>query len=124
MNCFKRAPSITYDFVSGNTPEERKKYSETLKNKYPDRVPIIIKSNGKNVPEMDKERYLMPKNLKMSDLVYIIRKKIILDEKHALFVFVNNCLVPMNNTIEEIYNQYHSEDNFLYVIYGTENTFG
>ena len=57
--------------------------------------------------------------------MYIIRKKINLDEKQALFLFVNNTLVPLNTTVGELYNSNKSTDDlFLYVYYTTDKTFG
>jgi GABA(A) receptor-associated protein len=48
-----------------------------------------------------------------------------MDPKQAIFIFVGNgILVPIGNTIEFIYEQYKSDDNFLYLTYCTENTFG
>lgn len=106
---------------------DRINYSKKLKLKYPDRVPVIIKKNinDKILQDIDKERYLIPKNLKLSEMVCIIRKKIKLDPKQAIFLFVGKgILVPVNQDIGFIYDQYRSEDDFLYIVYTTENTFG
>jgi GABA(A) receptor-associated protein len=107
--------------------ETRIKYSTALLKKYPDRVPVIIRRNpnDKILRDIDKEKYLIPKNLQVSEIYVIIRKKITLDSKQALFIFVGNgVLVPMNVSIEEIYNSYKNNDGFLYIIYTAENTFG
>ena len=106
--------------------EQRKVLSEALAFKYPDRVPVIIRKNKNNkiLQDIDK-KYLIPKNLTLSYVVYIIRKKINMDEKQALFLFVNNTLVPLNTTVGELYNTHKSiDDLFLYIYYTTENTFG
>ena len=106
--------------------EQRKDLSEALAFKYPDRVPVIIKKNitNKILQDIDK-KYLIPKNLTISYVMYIIRKKINMDEKQALFLFVNNTLVPLNTTVGELYNTHKStDDSFLYIYYTTENTFG
>ena len=87
---------------------------------------VIIKKNvnDKILQDIDK-KYLIPKNLTISYVMYIIRKKINLDEKQALFLFVNNTLVPLNTTVGELYTTNKSiDDLFLYVYYTTENTFG
>jgi GABA(A) receptor-associated protein len=114
------------NIISELTLEERLRYSKKLIHKYPDYVPVIIKksSSDKILRDMDKERYLMPKNLHISHILFTIRKKINIDEKQSVFIFINNTLVPMNVTIGETYNQYKSDDNFLYIVYKTENTFG
>jgi HAD superfamily hydrolase (TIGR01459 family) len=103
-------------------------FTRALKQlKYPDRVPVIIKknSNDKILQDIDKERYLIPKNLNLSEIIFIIRKRINIDPKQAIFLFVGKgVLVPLSQTIGYIYEQYHSDDNFLYMVYTTENTFG
>ena len=106
------------------TLEQKQNYYSVLKNKYPDRIPVILKKGNKILQDIDKNKYLMPKNLTVSNLVYLIRNKIKIDDKQAIFLFVNNTLVPMNTTINELYNEHHSEDKFLYIVYSLENTFG
>jgi hypothetical protein len=107
--------------------ETRIEFSGILLQKYPDRVPVIIKRNpaDKILRDIDREKYLIPKNLRVSEIHNIIRKKITLDSKQALFIFVNGgVLVPMNTSILEIYNSYKNDDGFLYIVYAAENTFG
>jgi GABA(A) receptor-associated protein len=61
----------------------------------------------------------------MSEVIYIIRNRIKLDSKEAIFIFVGNgTLVPSNYSINEVYDTYKNEDGFLYIIYTAENTFG
>lgn len=122
---FKKKVAEHFDIYKFSL-QERLEYSIKLLNKFPNCVPVIIKKSfdDKILRDIDKERYLIPKNLFVSYILYTIRKKINIDEKQAIFIFINNTLVPMNITIEEIYNQYKSEDNFLYITYRTENTFG
>ena len=56
--------------------------------------------------------------------MYIIRKRIHLDSKQALFVTINNCLISSSENVDNIYNEHRDEDGFLYVVYTSENTFG
>ena len=110
-----------------NTFEQRVTFSNYIQNKYPNRVPVIIKNGSKILQDIDKSgqaRYLMSKNLNIIDLIVLIRKKIHINEKQGIFIFANGFLIPMNKTILEVYNTYKSEDNILYVTYNIENTFG
>ena len=105
--------------------EERLLYSQRLNTRYPDYVPVIIKkSDNDKTPTESYHKYLMPKKTKFSELIFIIRKKLDLNPKEAIFIFAKDTLIPMNNTVGEVYDFYKSDDNFLYIIYRTENTFG
>ena len=66
----------------------------------------------------------MPRHIKMSELMVIFRTIIKIDSKKAIFIFVDNYLIPMNDLVEQVYSKYKSEDGFLYIKYSYENTFG
>ena len=110
-----------------NQLEERLIYSRKILAKYPDCVPVIIRKhpNDKNVKQIEKERYLIPRHLNISEIVYIIRKHIEVKPEQAIFIFLNSgILMPSNTSISEIYELYKSEDQILYITYRSENTFG
>jgi hypothetical protein len=107
--------------------DHRLEYSSRLMNKYPECVPVIIKKNvnDKILQDIDKEKYLIPKNLNVSEIINIIRRRISLESKQAIFVFVGKgILAPMSQDINTIYQSHKDPDGFLYIIYTTENTFG
>jgi hypothetical protein len=107
--------------------DQRLEYSSRLMNKYPECIPVIIKKNvnDKILQDIDKEKYLIPKNLNVSEIINIIRRRISLESKQAIFVFVGKgILVPMSQDINTIYQSHKDPDGFLYIIYTTENTFG
>ena len=110
-----------------NDLSERLKYSRRILGKYPDCVPVIIRKcpTDKNIKQIEKERYLIPKNLNVTEIVYIIRKHINLKPEQAIFIFIaNGTLMPNNVPISEIYNTYKADDGILYIVYRSENTFG
>ena len=99
--------------------------SQKILQKYPDKVPIIInKQKGSLLKKITKNKFLVPKDISMSQFVYIIRKRIQLKEHEALFIMINNSLMPSSMTMGDIYNKYKNKDGYLYAIYNTENTFG
>ena len=135
MNLFSKKSDICFKSpLSDMALSERLSYSEKLNKNYKDYIPVILtkRKDDKILQDIDKKKYLIPKNLNLTGFLCIIRKKISLTDKQAIFVFivVNNgpkktsLLVPNNRTFEELYNEYHSDDNFLYMVYTTENTFG
>jgi len=106
--------------------EERKCESERILQKHSTRIPILVdKVPGSDIIDIDRKKYLVPKNLTVGQFLYVIRKRIQLSPEQALFIFVNNnVLVPLSQEIGSIYNKYKSEDGFLYINYSGENTFG
>ena len=98
---------------------------ERLIHKYPGRIPIIItKYNDSTLPDLDKHKFIVPKNITTSQLIYILRKRIHLESTQAIFIHINNILPPSNTPIYELYNEYKSDNGFLYINYTNENTFG
>jgi GABA(A) receptor-associated protein len=107
--------------------ERRKKECDAIRHKYPDRIPVICErsSYSKDMPVVDKSKYLIPDDLTMGQFIYVIRKRMRLDQSKALFLFVNgNMLVPTSAVIQAIYEQYRDLDGFLYINYSGENAFG
>lgn len=118
--------TTSFDFRSQSSLEMRKYTSTKLREKYPDRVPVIVtrSPNCEMVDQIDKHKYLAPDDITVGQFVYIIRKRIHLSPEKALFVFVNGVLPPTSATISEIYHLHREEDGFLYMMYASENTFG
>ncbi|XP_027331724.1 autophagy-related protein 8i-like isoform X2 [Abrus precatorius] len=86
--------------------DERRKESECIVVKYPDRVPIIIEKYSRtDLPELDK-------------------KKLRLNPGKALFIFVKNTLPQTASLMNSIYESYKDDDGFLYMCYSSEKTFG
>lgn len=116
---------LPLSFKNSKTLEERIAESKKIREKYPERIPIIVEKNEtSNVKEIDKKKYLVPKDLSFSQFLFIVRKRINLNQSEALFLFVNNKLVPSNKSIAEVYDKEQDKDGFLYIIYNNENTFG
>ena len=99
-----------------------------VRTKYPDRIPVIVnrsKSAGSEVPFIDKHKFLVPADLTMGQLQYVIRKRLTLTPDKALFLFVNNAATPTSSLVSTIYEENKDQDTlFLYVTYAMENTFG
>ena len=99
--------------------------SSKIMNKYPSRIPIIVeKSKGCHLDDIDKIKYLAPKDLNMNQFLYVIRKRIKLKSSESIFLMTGNALCPSNISLFDIYEKYADEDGFLYITYTSENTFG
>lgn len=135
---------MSYTFFSFNSPEKpkllnniqhskfkkehdfhkRKREASRILAKYPDRVPIICERANKSIVDIDKHKYLVPRDLTVGQFVYIIRKRIKLEPEKAIFCFINNRLPPTSALISEVYERCKDDDLFLYITYSGEHTFG
>ena len=105
--------------------EERVNESRKIILKYPSRIPIIVeKYKDCKLNNINKNKYLVPKDLQLSQFISVIRQRIQLESSQSLFITVNNRLCSGNHTLGEIYEENKDEDNFLYIVYTSENTFG
>ena len=106
--------------------EERKKEAERIKEKYSDKIPIIVeKSIKSDIANIDKKKYLVPNDITVGQFVYIIRKRIELSPEKAVFIFLNNNTIPPTSALlSDLFKKYADDDGFLYLTYAGENTFG
>jgi GABA(A) receptor-associated protein len=105
--------------------EHRRAEAAGIRIKYPERVPVIIeKLPGSQVNGLDKRKFLIPSDISISQLCWIIRKRIRLESEKALFLFVGKTIPSTSASVGEIYDEFKDEDGFLYVQFSGENTFG
>ena len=116
----------TRTFRTEFTQEQRLSESRRIREKYPDRVPIIVERDERSsdVPMIDKKKYLVPSDLTCGQFNYVIRKRLKLKPERAMFLFINNTLPPTGSLVSSIYSTDKHDDGYLYVTYSGENTFG
>ena len=112
--------------VRRDYPFERRLSDATrLREKHPDRVPVILsRAENSVVPESSKTKFLVPCDLTVGQFVYFVRKNIKLNPEQAIFIFVKNALPPISALMAEVYQNHKEDDGFLYITYSGENTFG
>ena len=123
----KSDEKITHRYQNELTLEKRLSEFNRIVGKYPDRIPIIIeksKINSNNIPDLDKHKFLVPSDISLGQFLYVLRRRIKLKSKVAIFLFINDKLISTSSLIGDIYNQNKHIDNFLYMKYAGENTFG
>jgi GABA(A) receptor-associated protein len=107
--------------------KKRIKESSRLLEKYPERVPVVIErdENSKHLTIIDKNKYLVPKDLTMSQLLWVIRKRMNIRREQAVFLLSDSGII-FNSTehISSVYENNKNPDGFLYLEYSNENTFG
>jgi GABA(A) receptor-associated protein len=106
--------------------QQRLNESKGILLKYPDRIPIICEKlyGQQDLPDIDKHKYLVPYDLTLGQFIYIIRQRLKLHPDDAIFLFVNNKIMSIHQTIMNIYYYEKDPDGFLYIKYSKESTFG
>lgn len=129
MNSSTNATNVTTPFIQ-RPAFERKKEIARLIQKHPGRVPMYIECDKrcKNIPKNEdafNKKFLVPDELSVSQLMYVIRKRFEMKPEQAIYIFFNNEMVSSSKTVREVYDLYkNKEDDMLYAFYATEATFG
>lgn len=111
--------------IMDETFENRKQESDRVKCKYVNRIPVIVlKDKRSTMLDIDKNKFLVPKDMSITKFMYIVRKRIKVKPEEALFILVNGELINGNKLMGDIYENKKDEDGFLYMTYTSENTFG
>jgi len=116
---------MKWAYKEENPFERRKAEGEKIRKKYPDRIPVIVEKAPKSrIRDLDKKKYLVPADLTVGQFYFLIRKRIHLRPEDALFFFVNNQIPPTSATMGQLYQDHHEEDQFLYIAFSEESTYG
>ena len=107
--------------------------SNKLRLKYPDKVPVVVKKDksSKNLKDIGTIKYLVQDHITVGQFIYILRKRIELNQEEALYLYANigksktQYVLSANDEMISIYENYKSEkDCILYLVYAGENVFG
>lgn len=114
-------------FKSEYTYQERCEESSKMISRYPDKIPVICEMNPSvdMKLKMTRMKYLVPRDLTVGQLAYVIRKRFELPPEKAMFIMVDNKVVPPTMAlVSDIYNRHKDIDNFLYTGIYFESFFG
>lgn len=114
------------DFVNYHTFEKRQAIANRIRQVYPDRIAVIVNRLNTDTPAISKFKYLVSRHSSFDSFSNSIREYITsINSQQALFFFVNGTTLVSNDTLlSTIYDKYKADDNFLYVTYAIENTYG
>lgn len=115
--------SIQESFKKKFTFEKRKSEANKMINKYPDHIPIVVESKGL-IKSIDKSKFIVNNDLTVGQFIHVIRKRIKLEPTESIYVLVGNAIPMQSTTLSEVYKEHKDKDNFLYMTYCKENTFG
>lgn len=103
---------------------ERAAASARARAQHPDHVPALLACRG-DAPRLDREKFLLPHALTGAQLQYVVRRRLRMDNREALFLLCNDRLVPAAATARELDAQHRDpDDGFLHVTYALEHAFG
>ncbi len=101
-----------------------------IRAKYPDRVPVIVEVDNSNLfrskdlPAIEKNKYLVP-DITLAQFLFTLRRRMKLSEDVAVYVCINGDTIPPGSaSMFAIYEQYKSEDLFVYFSILGESFFG
>lgn len=97
-----------------------------LMQKYKNSICCIIEKSDKckNLSQLKKKKYIIPNYFTIAQINYIIRKEIVLDSKHSMFLYCNNKMLMSSSKLQDIYNENKDINGFINIKYCGENTFG
>ena len=95
---------MDYEFKKQNDFNKRLAESTNIKQKYVDRIPIIVeKYKNTTLPNIDKCKYLVPRDMNLGQFIYIIRKELNWNLiKHCLSI--DGVLGSSSTIISELYD--------------------
>ena len=114
------------NFKKSFTKDMRINECKDIMEKNPDKIPVICeKAPGSKITETPKCKYLLNKQMTVAKFSLLLKEKLSLSEKDALFLIAKEkYTIPGNETIQQIYDKYKDEDGFLYIYYSNKEVWG
>ena len=110
--------------------EKRQAEWNKVLQKYPDKVPVLveIRSDSKReakLPQLDKTSFLLPQDLSCHQFQYLLRKRMKLHEKDALFLMIDsNSMSKGDQLMGDVYTKKKDKDGYLYITVTNESISG
>lgn len=101
--------------------------ADRILKKFPDRIPIICEKSDiapNDCPQIDKKKYLVPKDLIMGHFLCVIRNRLNVGPEKGVFLFAGDSMVSSAACVSDLYYHKQDPDRFLYITYSFENVFG
>ena len=108
--------------------EERKDQSKRMliNPKYQDKVAIVCEPMHRSkLKKLEQVKFLVPDKFKIYQFTDLIRKRISLEKDMGLYLHIaGKKLARSDARVDELYRQYKDEDDFLYIEYTEQESFG
>ena len=121
-----RKDGSSSDFKLSLPFEHRQAQARNMLAKHPGKVPVIVERAGgvTDLEEIDRKKFLVPRDMCMGQMACIIRKRLHLPQEQALFLFMGAKIMSVSATMANTHAQHADDDGFLYITFNIENTFG
>ncbi|XP_050780819.1 microtubule-associated proteins 1A/1B light chain 3C-like [Gopherus flavomarginatus] len=119
--------SHSCSFKQRKSLASRMREAAEIRAKYTTKIPVVVERyrKEKQLPLLDRTKFLVSQNSFMSQFVITLRTRMSLTATQAFYLLVNNKNLPsMGMTMGEVYRDHKDEDGFLYVTYASQETFG
>lgn len=93
--------------------------------KHPDKIPVHVNRRylfGNTFIKNNK--FLVPKNFHFFDFIYVLRQRANLNPTQALFIANKDKVIPLTQTVGDVYDKLSDEDKILHLDVKVENVFG
>ncbi|KAL0818967.1 hypothetical protein ABMA28_008260 [Loxostege sticticalis] len=100
---------------------------QAIRHRFPNKVPLYVKRyvREREVPVLERNKFLVPQELTMSQFLYIIRTKMKLRDSQALYLLVNDKVLASHSmTMAQAYEQFRGSDGYLHITYAAQQVFG
>ena len=91
--------------------------------KYPDKLPLHISIKYTNNNSTPTKKFLVPKNLIIRELIFIMKQKMHLHHTQSIYFAHKDKLLNNDNLIIDVYERYN-ENKVLYLTVELEKFFG
>uniref|UniRef100_A0A1I7ZBB8 Ubiquitin-like protein ATG12 n=1 Tax=Steinernema glaseri TaxID=37863 RepID=A0A1I7ZBB8_9BILA len=126
LGSYSRRPMYKRSFQESRSFAERRMQFQRVQHSNPDRIPVIIERyvGETTLPDIDECRFLVHPDSTITQLTYLLRRRMQLTESQTLTLFVNDALVPANTTLQRLQSDFANEDGFIYFTYASQSAFG
>ena len=121
--------AIKIPFKKKYTAEQRKKECNFIRNKNPDRIPIILEKASlasKDDITLDKTKFLANNKSTLGEFFLHVKKRMCIPSTHSLIFIIGGKSIHSGSELLSVIYKEHidKEDGYLYMTYMSESTFG